>query len=103
MSLMSSLTRTYRFPAAILALTYNVSSPSVAPCLVLKISWPPSRLSRGRRAEHRGASAERRSVYIKTCPTAAVDTPLNQAQCRDSVDLVGDLRPEVFLGCLDGY
>ena len=71
------------------------------PILVLKHSWPPSRLSRGRRAERRGASAERRPVFIKTCPTAAVDTPLNQAQCRDSVTLVGDLRPEVLLGCLD--
>ena len=41
--------------------------------------------------------------FIETCPTAAVETPLGQARCRDSVDLVGDLRPEVLLGCTDDY
>ena len=59
----------------------TVSSPSIAPCLFLcqNISWPPSRVRQGRRAERRGASAERRPVFIETCPTAAVDTPLGQA------------------------
>ena len=60
-------------------------------------------ISRRRRAEHRGASAERRPVFIETCPTAAVDMPLDQARCRDSVDLVGDRRPEVLLCCIDDY
>ena len=59
--------------------------------------------SKEERAERKGASAERCPVFIKTCPTAAVDTPINQAQCRDSVDLAGDFRPEVLLGCLDAY
>ena len=73
------------------------------PTLVLKYSWPPSRLRRGKKAERRGASAERRPVFIKPCPTAVVDTPSNQAERRDSVDLVGDLRPEVLLGRFDDY
>ena len=47
--------------------------------LVSKHSWVPSRVRQGRRAERRGASAERRPVFIETCPTAAVDTPLGQA------------------------
>ena len=59
--------------------------------------------SKEERAERKGASAERCPVFIKTCPTTAVNTPISQAQCKDSVDLAGDLRPEVLLGCLDDY
>ena len=54
-------------------------------------------------AKRRRASAEPRKVFLKTRPTAAIDTPLGQSQCRDSVDLVGDLRPEVLLRGIDEY
>lgn len=56
-----------------------------------------------RSAERRTTPAEPRTVFIETRPTAAVDTPLGQARCRDSVGLVGDLRPEVLLGGIDAY
>ena len=54
-------------------------------------------------AIRRRGSAEPRTVFLETRPTAAIDTPLGQSQCRDSVDLVGDLRPEDLLCGIDDY
>ena len=54
-------------------------------------------------ARRRRASAEPRTVFLETRPNAAIDTPLGQCQCRDSVDLVEDLRPEVLLRGIDDY
>ena len=54
-------------------------------------------------AKRRRASAEPRTVFLETRPTAAFDTPLGQCQCRDSMDVVGDLRPEVLLRGIDDY
>ena len=39
------------------------------------------------RAKRRRASAESRPVFLETRPTAAIDTPLCQSRCRDSMDL----------------
>ena len=54
-------------------------------------------------AKRRRASAEPSTVFLETCPTAAIDTPLGQSQCRDSMDLVGDIRPEALLRGIDDY
>ena len=54
-------------------------------------------------AKRRRASAEPRTVFLETRPTAAIDTPLGQSQCKDNVALVGDLRPEVLLRGIDDY
>ena len=54
-------------------------------------------------AKRRCASAEPRTVFLETRPTAAIATPLGQSQCRDSVDLVGDFRPEALLRGIDDY
>ena len=54
-------------------------------------------------AKRRRASAEPRTVFLETRPTAAIDTPLGQSKCRDSMDLVGDLRLEVLLRGIDDY
>ena len=54
-------------------------------------------------AKRRHASAEPRAVFLKTRATAAIDTPLGQFQCRDSVDLIGDRRPEFLLRFIEDY
>ena len=54
-------------------------------------------------AKRRRATAEPRTVFLETRPTAAIDTPLGQSQCRDSMDLVGDLRLEFLLRGIDDY
>ena len=51
----------------------------------------------------RAPAEPRTAVFLEPRPTAAVDTPLGQSQCRDSMDLVGDLRPEVPLRSIDDY
>ena len=48
-------------------------------------------------------SARSCPVFIPSRPTAAIDTPLGQQRCRDSVELTGPLRPEILLGAIDYF